>query len=375
MINNPNPASGVSQPRGLVTCNGERVAGLISFSVDNNSFFQADSFRLTLALSGQPSNRGFDWWAQQEKMEFEFFIGFPDDPDSFSKDDLTSFLVGYGDDLDFDPVADTITIVGRDLTSKLIDYRNALFAKASGALVSSDIVTQIAAAQGLTPVVTKTSQAVGSYYQIVNSLITGNSTYWDIVTRLAQLEGFQAYVKGHELHFEPRATSDSNPYVIRWQAPNDMHGYPIANAIDIRLSRNLSIAKDLRVRVLSFDPKSKQPINEYADRTRVKSKNSAGVKYDGPPQEYVYKIDGLNAVKAKAIAQQKLAQLSQHEMNLNATLPGDLLLTAQNIVRLEGTNTTFDQSYFVASIMRTYSMDEGFRMQLQAKNQTPNSPT
>jgi len=305
----------------------------------------------------------------------EFFLGFPQDPNFFSPTDLTSFLLGNVDDLEFDPVADVMSFTGRDLTSKLIDFKRTI-SFSSGTLVASDIVTKIAKERGLTPVVVPTQAAAGVYYQIVKALVESNCTYWDIVTRLAQIERYQAYVVGNELHFEPRTSPDADPYVINWQEPVDTNGFPTANAQQIRFSRNLSIAKDLKVRVLSYDPKKKTAVNETAERKRVYNKvTSKSAKSKEPPQEYVYNVPNLTSDQARQRAQSILEELSKHEMNLHAELPGDLLLTPQNIVALQGTGTVFDQTYFASSISRAYSYDGAFRMTLDAKNQTPNTPT
>lgn len=375
MINNPFSGSAGSRPRGMVYANGERVFGVVSFTVDNNNFFQADTFRVTLSMSGQSDSRGFDFWASQESVQIELLIGFPSDPDNYGRDDLTSFLLGNVDDFEFDTNADTMTMAGRDLTSKLIDYKRTIIFT-SGSLIASDIVTKIAVERGLTPVVTATSGATGGYYQIVKALVESNASYWDIITKLAQIEQFQAYVKGSELHFEPRTPASTNPYMISWQAPTPDVGYVVSNAPRLTFSRNLSIAKDLKVRVISFDQKTKKIVNEVADRKRVYNKATNKVsKSTEPPQEYIYHLPNLTANQAQARAQAVLIELSRHEMNLHVEMPGDLLLTPQNIIQVQNTNTVFDQTYFPSSITRTYSMTEGFVMTVSAKNQTPNNPT
>lgn len=375
MINDPNPQSQGQRPRGLVFANGEQLSQVLEFQIDNNSFFQADTFSLTLALASQPENRDFGWWAVQEKIELEFYIGFPADPDNFTRSELTHFLTGYADDLEFDPIYDTMIFSGRDLTSKLIDYKRAI--SFVGELTASGVVEQIARERGLIPVVTPTQKPVGSYYQIFHKLITSDSTYWDIVTRLAQIEQYQVYVKGHELHFEPRTAPDADPYVIRWQKPEvDERGFPIANTTRLKFTRNLSIAKDLKVRVLSFDQKTKQKVEEVAQRKRVYNKStSKATKFTDPPQEYVYSLPNLTPDQAQRRAQAILEELSRHEMNLHADMPGDVILTPRNVVRVEGTETAFDQTYYASSVSRRYTRGGGFEMHLEGKNQTPNNPT
>ena len=43
--------------------------------------------------------------------------------------------------------------------------------------------------------------------------------------------------------------------------------------------------------------------------------------------------------------------------------------------RLQGTSTSFDQVYFIDSITRSISFDEGFRQSLRIKNSSPRTQT
>ncbi|MRW88873.1 hypothetical protein GJ699_02625 [Duganella sp. FT80W] len=373
MINNPNRGSVPQSPRGMVLANGVRLSGLLSFSVTNNNFFHADSFSFTLSMSAQSAATNFDWWSRQEMLEIELLGGFPPDPGNFEKADLTSFLVGYVDDLQFDPVADQMTFTGRDLTSKLIDTKNTLFQKAMHPMTSSTIVTAIAKQAGLTPVVTATSgSSPGStYYQIIDSLLKAHCSYWDIVTKLAQVEGYQAYVLGHELHFEPRTAADSDPYVIQWTAPSS-GGAPSLNVIDLTFQRNLSVAKDLKVVVMSYNPKKNKTFTATATRARAGSGKATPF---GEEQVYTFAVANKTQAQVQEIANAKLLELSRHEMNMSARMPADVVLTPRHLIQVTGTGSAFDQNYFASTVTRNYSLAEGFTMTVQGKNQTPNNPT
>lgn len=366
MINQAQPTSAAGQPRGMVVANGVALSGVHSFEVENNAFFQADTFRLTLLISAQPAGRGLDFWSRQEQLELEFLLGFPADPDNAGKSELGSFLLGYADAIDVDLDANTLVLTGRDLSSRLIDFkRTKVFS--SGTLVASDVVRQIAEAQGLTPVVTPTTVAAGGYYQIVKALVASDVSYWDIVTKLAQYEGYQVYVRGRELHFEPRAAKGADPYVLRWQAAD---GAAWSNAMQLSLQRDLSLAKNLRVKVLSFHSKTNQAVSEVAERKRVT--DGAAVAFGGEPQEYVRTFPNLDASQAQAKAKAILQELSAHEMSLTAELPGDVLLMPTSLIQVTDTGSAFDQAYYTASVTRHYSAEDGFRMTVHAKNQTPN---
>lgn len=370
-INDVNLSGVAQRPRGLVLANGSVIPGVIEIVLDNNNFFQADSFAVTVALNFVSKDNPFYRWDQLTTIEIEILLGFPNNPTNFAKTDLKSFLLGNVDDVEYDPKENTLRLSGRDLTSKLIDYKRAI-TFSSGSLKASDVVSQIASERGLTPRITATPVPTGTYTQIIHALVKSNSTYWDIIVRLAQVEGFQAYVRGKELFFEPRVAPNADPYLIKYKAADETVGHISMNTTALSFNRNLTVAKDIKVVILSYDKTAKKAISESATRTRSKSKTAGGInKQSDPPQEYVYNVPGLTADKARARAQQKLEELSRHEMNMRATVPGDIDLTAQSVVKVEGTGTAFDQTYFVSSVMRRMHIETGFTMEITGKNQTP----
>ena len=82
---------------------------------------------------------------------------------------------------------------------------------------------------------------------------------------------------------------------------------------------------------------------------------------------------GLDQAGALRLAQQLHHEITQHEMKLRARLPADNVLTQTAMVRLTGTGTKFDQDYFVDGIRRSMSLDEGYAMDISAKNINPES--
>ena len=52
-------------------------------------------------------------------------------------------------------------------------------------------------------------------------------------------------------------------------------------------------------------------------------------------------------------------------------MPGDFLLTARTMVSLTGTNSSWDQLYYVDSITRTIRYDGGFTMTVKCKQHPP----
>jgi phage protein D len=366
------PVSSGTRPRVAAFANGERLQGLVSFDVDNNSFYQADTFRLTLCLSEQPTNRDWNWWSQQSDIEVELLAGYPANPASFGRADLVSLLVGNVDDIEIDPIRDEVTMAGRDLTARLIDtktiekYQN---------LTAAQVAEKLALAHGLTPVVTATQGTVGSYYQIDHVAIQDDRPEWDVLTYLAQVTGFVVYVKGRELHFEPRKDPAIDaPYVIRWQPRAPGRASPVLNTTSLAVSRNLTIAKDVKVTVRSWNQKQKKGFTVTANRARTRNAVTSRVgRSPGPPQQYSFFFPNMTPEEAQQKANRLLKDISEHEVNMSAEVPGDPLLTPQVVIRLEGTATAFDQLFFPASVVHSYDDYRGYRTSVRAKNSSPES--
>lgn len=371
MLNTTPAQPAARQPRGVVKINGEVMPGWYDFEVDNNTFYQADTFRVSFASSMLPDNRGADWWAAQPVIYVEILAGFPSDPENYTAAELASLIYGRVDDLTYDPVSTKIEISGRDLTSALIDAKTT---EKFQNKKSFEIVAILAARHGLKPVGPATSAYVGSYYEIERARMTDQRSEWDLLTFLAHEERFVVYVKGQELHFEPAPTADSEPYVLRWDKPNTDRGHPVFNGKTLSFSRNLTLAKDVIVTVKSWNAKTKKGFTKSAQATHNKNTVLAGAAQPtGDAQHYSYTIPGLTPEQALQRAQALLAQITQQEVRLMATLPADNTLQLTKVIQVIGTGTGFDQIYYPDSIIRRMSMGEGYNMQITAKNHSPES--
>lgn len=371
-INNTNIAGELRQPRGAVKINGELVAGWVSWEIDNNTFYQADTFRVTFAISGLPPAYDSAFWAKTAKIEVEILAGFPANPESYTAAELDSLIFGQADDVAFDPVHRVIEVSGRDLTAQLIDTKTT---EKWPNLTASEIVQKIAAAHGLDAVVVKTTQKAGTYYEIDHVRLTDQRSEWDLLTWLAHEEQYLVYVQGKALHFEPKPAADTaTPYVLKWEAPDYSRGYPVTNFKSIQFARNLTLAKDVIVHVRSWNAKNKKGFTKTAQATHNKNTVLAGAAQPvGEAQTYSYTIPGLTPEQALQKAQALLKDITAHEIRLNATLPADNILSGTALVQVIGTDTAFDQTYWPESITRRMSLDEGYEMTLSAKNHSPES--
>jgi phage protein D len=359
-------------PRSIVSIGGIQMKW-INWEINNNGFYAADTFEITLPISAQPQGIDLSWWAQQTSLEAAVYAGFPNDPTEYSITDLDLLILGRVDDLTINPVERTIKVSGRDYTSMFIDTKSSLTLLHKTA---SQIATALAKSHGLTPVVTPTHGWVGTYYEINHFKLTNRTSEWNLLSYLAQEEAYQIYVKGKELHFEPAPDEDnpSSVYQLQWDDITNI--YPTFNGLQLSFSRNLTIAKDVIVHVHSWNNKQKKGFTRKAEYTHTQDKVLKGsvtkASVVRTPQIYSKTIPNLFPDAAQKKADSILRTISQHEMKLYAFLPADDLLTPQVTLRVKGTGA-YDQDYYADSIIRRMSMEWGYTMEINAKNHNVNS--
>ncbi len=360
-VSNPITESGARQVSGRCVLNDKDVP-FVSFSVENNAFRGAGTFELTLAISALPPDMQLlNWWAVQTTIRTELFISIVTQTGVNEKRHITGSI----DTWHYEPARFEISAEGRDFTAKLIDAKTP--GESFKNLTSSQIVTTLAQRHGLTPVVTATTQRVGEYYKIDSTHLTGEQTEWDLITSLAGIENFSVYVEGDSLHFEPRRDpAGDDDYVIRWQPPGEQ-AYPRCHVSDdLTFSRALTIARGVSVEVLSWNAKCKN--KQFSASYPNPGKRTVPGSASSDTQIYRVIRNGLTPEAAHALAQSIYRQVIQHEMNVSGSTAGDNLLMPYMHVRIEGTQSPFDQIYHCDRVRRTLSWETGYTMQMSGKN-------
>lgn len=356
------------QPRGIVQINGVSVPW-ITFEVDNNTFFAADTFRVTLPLSALPKGAQIADLFSTADIMVEVFTGFPADPDNYTAAQLDSLILGKADDVTAEFSETEVEISGRDLTGSMIDVKTS---EKFTNLTSSAIVEKIAAKHGLTPKVTATTTKVGRYYAIDHVRLQDDRTEWDLITWLAREEGFVAYVQGKELHFEPPPQASNDPYVMQYRPGVD--GPDESNATTFKISHAKTLAKDIVVTVNSWNRKQAKGFKKTAKASHTKSGiNSSSPIKAGAAQEYSYVIPNLDADQAQQRANQILAELSKHEMKLEVEGPADNILQRTDVIQVQGTGSATDIVFYPSSITRVMEFGGGYHWTVNAKNHSPES--
>ncbi len=368
-----------SRPRVRVALqpDGIQVGSLVALHVVNNNFYEADTFEIRATLSGQPFPRNSEaWWLSNPEIALTV------DAAKSPTGPWKTLIYGRVDDAVIDPVADEIILSGRDLTGLLIDSR-----------ISGDVMGQmqnLSASQIVTALmapfsswfsgnsITATSGGVGGYYAGNFLTLFRNRSVWDVITWLAQTNvdnsgnpaPFVAYVKGNSLTWGPQP-EPTGYFLIDWKKKI---GSPAANVISLDIAHNLTLAKDIAVTVMGFNP----ALGRYT--STASGKHNQGHTGGGSfsqslyssvgYQHFVYVMNGITPVQAQQLAQSKARELSKHEYILRSTLPGDLALDPGQLVRLEGLtfagSTTND--FWPNAVTWRFSLGEGLEMELWCKN-------
>lgn len=352
------------RPRGIVKVNGVPVS-FLSATVENKSHFSADTWRVKLEAWGQPEGYGMAYWADASGVQVEVLFGQLEDGDNVgaTPSSLTSLILGQVDDVEIDPLdADSLVLSGRDLSARMIDTKTT---NKYPDHVSSWIVEEIAKQFQLTPQVTTTKTPVGQFYNNVYANLARDIPTWDLLVFLAQQEGFDCYVRGSTLYFgPPQADGDTSPVIVTLTGTDGVQ----SNCTRLKLRRSLTLAQDVSVTVLSHNIGKGKSARAIATRAGKKPATSSASKAAEKIQSYVVRRAGLSQEQAQQLANKMLADITKFERTFEATMQGDPAVTVQNRAVIQGTQTSFDQSYYIHAITRTIDFDGGFVMSFSGKN-------
>lgn len=357
-INDPYAPATVRQPRLQILTNGTPIGGAIEFEVTSNNYYNADTFTAQFALFADP-NFGPLWWGDQTEILVDIQASL-DGGQSW-----TSLLIGDVDNVSMHLEKGVVQVDGRDLTARFIDNKTQeTFLNKT----SSQVVQELAARRGLTADVTPTSTLVGRYYSADHDRISmgefvRTTTEWNLLCSLAQHEQFDIWVTGTTLHFHPSTPPDSDPYVIIWD--NDA---PWSNGIDLQCDRSMTLAKDVIVVVRSWNSQQANEITKYSPSgARIASIST------GKSQLFSLTVPNLTQQQAQDLANKRREEITRHERKFLFHRPADLTLNARNMVRLQGSGSSWDQAYYIDYVRRRMALEGGFTMDVACKNHSPQS--
>jgi hypothetical protein len=324
-----------------VSIDGQQCSGLLDASIETTNCFSADTYSLTFAISPNLSDRIAYWSTVSSGYVEVSAIGFATYGPA-----IQSLITGMIDTVHVDPIRGTVGIEGRDLSSSMIDsYRQQDFVNQT----ASEIVSTIARYHGLQPQVMATSERIGRYYgDGYSKLSLGQfsrlQSDWDAVVLLARHSGYDAFVQGQSLYFQPEVGPADGSFPISIQDVRSM-----------RIERDLRFASSSTAAVQSWNSQ-----NMAAYRS---NNGSGGVRQDqGSSKESApFLFSGSNCTPQQVddLAMRYAQELDRLGTLLHLDMPWDLALSPRAAILLNGTNSSFDTMYKIDSIERRYSSYSG----------------
>ncbi|MGC8524353.1 MAG: phage late control D family protein [Acidibrevibacterium sp.] len=339
------------------------VQGVKDAFVAANNHYAADRFTITIALGVDPVATAA-FWSAQNFFLVDLQAGFAPATAPLGAMAWVSLIQGAVDSVQIDVLRQTVQLQGRDLTAVFIESR---IQQSFANQTASDIATTLAGNHNLQAVVTPTTTPVGRYYNSEHDRITLDqfsraTTEWNLLVWLAEREGFDVFVQGTTLYFQPPNPA-SVPALTLSANPESGN----ANALDIVMERALTLAGDISVTVKSWNSRQGAAFTQTVTASGVSALGSQGAR----PQSYVFVRPNLTPDEALRYATAKLQELTLHERVVIVRLPGELTLTPRDMIAISGTGTAFDQLYFIDTIEREIRFDGGFTERIRAKNTSP----
>jgi phage protein D len=353
------PAAGsqVRKPFLQVMLNGSVALPAYSAEVTNNSHFTSDTFRVECALSGMPAGYGKSYWADSVNDRVQVSIG-------TGTEIGVPFILGQIDNAEMNPITKALTLTGRDLSAVFIDAKTT---EKFQNQTSSQVAATLAARHGLQANIAETKTRVGTFYAVDQVNLTREQSEWDLLIFLAQHEGFDLWVSGNTLNFQPSLDLDIvSPYLMIYSDSPSQY----ASVTNLKLERSQTLARDIIVVVRSWNQAQEKAFTVTYKRTQAKKGQRAG----GQAQTYSFTVPNLDHQGALNYAMRKAEQISRHERVISAEMAGDDTLTIRTPIQLVGTGTSFDQKYYPDTITRRISA-EHFSMTARAKNHSTQSTT
>jgi phage protein D len=350
MINQLPAVGMLAAPRSVLMV-GSTPIDWVSWSCDHNGIYEAGTIRIEVPCQFAD----WPWWTQQTEILVDVYVGFPKNTRHYTLSDLTLLQTYRIDSIRLNAETLGITLSGRDLTALLTDKKiDVKFPN----MTASQVATYLAQQVGLTPNVQATKDLVGGFFTLDHVSLHRQQSMWTILMYLAQHEGVQCFVLGRTLYFGSFSAALSNqPYLIQYTPPTTARPYPQSNATKLEFEHDLTLANDVSVRVRSYHGMKNAVYTSVATSGKTAKRIERSADLAQSVQEYDFTFNDLTQAQCDAKAQQLLEQISQHELKMEADLPGDTIIYPWTPVLVQGTGTPFDTTYEAARIRRRCQAD------------------
>jgi phage protein D len=339
---------------------------VVRADIRQTGYYGASKFSATLAAFGD-SAHGPAFWAGSDTYDVELQGGFLAAGAPEGSASWQSLFMGQADEeLEIDLDRGTVLLQGRDYAGKLMDAKTAeTFSNQTLAQIASTLAGRV----GLQAEVSSSLQLAGQFYEIdhartAHDTFSRSTSYWELITYLAQQEGYDVWVDGMTLHVQLKDAASATPaFTVQSSQPSLSGGADfgrVANVQHLALTRRPALAKDVQVTVKSWGGKSKAMVSGM----------------DGPSsatQKVVRTFPNLTQAQCAVMARTIRADLGRHERSVHFGMPGEFTLRPRDAIAVQGTGTAFDTTFYISEIERSYSSKAGFWQSVMARNLPPQS--
>ncbi len=324
----------VRQPALQVLVNGTKLVGVYEAEIHTNAYLAADRFSFRSALAADDAAL---WSALPLQVDIQAGVDGA----------WQSLIVGQGDTLRIDPIVGQVDVAGRDSSALLIGAQTH---ESFENLTSSDVASLLAGRHGLAASVTPTAELIGRFYQAGHTRTALSqhgraTTEWDVLSWLAQLEGYDVWVSGLTLYFQPSSI------------PSGYIAISPDACMAMEMNRDLAIGAGFSLQVQSWDCALQQVVSQSALYGNGVSGGASMITLR----------PNLGAADAQQLARRLASQLSSHERTISLEAPADIVTVPRMQMQVYGTNTDFDGVYTVYEVERRYSVKRGFTQCVQAR--------
>ena len=330
-----------------LTIDGEAVRGLMKASISSTNYYCADTFRLLVA-AGAPPLRSIDDWVTLANG----LIALSQTTDHQGA--MFGLISGFADSIIVDPGVQTVLIEGRDLTARLIDsYTQQVFVNQT----ASEVVTSIAAQNGLICEATPTQGNVGRYFgdgytRLSLGEFSKFRSNWDLIVELARQSSFDVYVSGSTLYYQPTVGVFTTAL-----------GLTPADVSAIRIQRNQPVRDVIGVKVQSWNS-SQQSVYDSVSTDSGNTTDSA-VDPVRPPN-YLFSASNLTSAQVDVFSAMYMNEVGRLQTVLNFEMPMRRVLTPRTLVRLMNCSSTSDGLYHIDAVERHYTTTSGSTQAVRA---------
>jgi len=335
-------------PRLRAILNDDTILAVQSAQTTHHGSYSAAHYSLVIPISNGMGPSMADWTnLGQARIRMQVSLQ-PDQP-------FADLIEGYADKVQIHPANSCVHLAGRDLSASLIDAKTPADYQNQS---PSEIVQTICQRHGLTPAVAAATCFAGRFYSQDSTVVslsqyTALSSDWDILVYLGQTLGFDLFVLGNTLYFQPCISAAETPQYV-WAG----------GLLDLSMSRLLPLSGGSAVTISSWNSALGTSVTATATSAASATAGAGDIQVVA---KYLGMMPNASASEAQALASLVAESINEEAMSIQFSMPGDISLNTMRPLRLGGSNTAFDRTYRIDCIVRKFRPRSGYIQTVRAK--------